>query len=72
MADIDVDKLTDPQYHGLACVVDERHVFEPEAQRYRVGFLGDDMHPVYACPGNCVRAVSRLVMQRPKHALVTR
>lgn len=66
--EIDVDELAAQQVAGWACVVDERHVYQPGDLRVCVGLLGDDLHGVYACPGNCVRSISRLVMARPKHA----
>jgi hypothetical protein len=68
--DIDVKGLDSAQYFGLACVVDG-HPFRPGDHPVRVGFVGDDLHPVHACDGQCARQVTQLVMQRtqPKHAL---
>jgi hypothetical protein len=68
MTYIDPTTLTDAQYFAAACVVDGSHVFEPDSDRVRVGLLGDDLHPVYACP-DCARSLDQLVMARPKHAV---
>jgi hypothetical protein len=68
--DIDATNLNSAQYFGLACVVDG-HQFGPGDHPVQVGFLGDDLHPVHACAGQCASQVTQLVMQRaqPKHAL---
>jgi hypothetical protein len=60
---IDPDTLSDSQYFGLACVVDG-HVFVAADQPVQVGLVGDDLHPVLACAGKCVRSLSELVMER--------
>jgi hypothetical protein len=66
--EIDVSALTTPQYFGTACVVDG-HVFDLGEHPVQVGLLGDDLHPVFACAGVCVRQVDWIVSElRPRHA----
>lgn len=67
---IDPNRLSGPQYFGVACVVDARHTFSAIDERVRVGFLGDDMHPVHACP-DCARRLDHLVLARPRHTLLS-
>lgn len=61
---IDPKTLTPEQQAGTACVVDGQPVY-PGA--YRVGYLGPDEHPVYACCLACFRQLDALVLERDPH-----
>lgn len=63
MLRIDAATLSNPQYYGLSCVVCG-HAFAATENPTRVGLLGDDRHPVFACPVPCANPQPELVVQR--------